>query len=266
VSVLPDFHHQRPRTVEEALNLISYEVPAYAGGTELLLAMRAGLLRPEGLVDLKRIDALRMIELTSEALSLGGSVTHSEAISDHRTWEAAPVLVQVLERVGNPRVRASGTLGGNLCFAEPKSDVATLLIALEADVELLGPTGSRTLPVVEFVIGPYTTVRSDDELLTFIHIPRLLDRPAVYDKYQTMERPTVGVAASLTRAGRCRLVIGAVGGTPEMFEGDTPGALDPSDIADSVDVVPDLTGSERYKRHIVKLYADKALRRLEELL
>jgi aerobic carbon-monoxide dehydrogenase medium subunit len=266
VSVLPDFQHHRPSTVDDALDLISYESPAYAGGTELLLAMRAGLLRPVRLIDLKRVGELRTIGLTSDTLTLGGAVTHAEAIADSRTWEAAPVLAEVLGHVGNPRVRASGTLGGNLCFAEPKSDVATILIALEAEIELLSRAGSRPLPVAEFVIGPYTTDRADDELLRSIRVPRLMDRPAVYEKYQTMERPTVGVAASLTRAGRCRLVIGAVGGTPEMFEGDTPGALDPSEIAGSVEVVPDLTGSERYKRHIVKIYADKVLRRLEELL
>lgn len=266
MSVLPDFRHVRPHDLSEAVAAVSFDTPAYAGGTELLLAMRAGLLRPDGLVDLKHIESLRQITLDDSTLEVGGAVTHAEAVTDPRVREAAPVLADVLHKVGNPRVRAAGTLGGNLCFAEPKSDVATILIALEAEVELTGPGGSRRLPVAEFVIGPYTTDRSDDEILTTIRVDRRSGRPAVYEKYQTMERPTVGVAAAVTASGACCVVVGAVGGGPERFEAATPSAHAPADIAAAVEVVPDLTGSERYKRHIVSVYVKRALDALESLL
>jgi carbon-monoxide dehydrogenase medium subunit len=263
LSVLPDFDHYRPTTLQEALEIVSFRKQPYAGGTELLLAMRAGILHPHGLVDLKRIPDLRAIEVHGNWIEIGGAVTHQEAIDDPRVRTAAPALVDMLGGVGNPRVRSAGTLGGNLCFAEPKSDVGTLLNALEATVELRSKHGVRSVAVSDFTIGPYETVRRDDELMTTIRVPERLGRSAVYAKYQTMERPTLGVAAAITSEKTCRLVIGAVGGTPQAFEGAKLTDLSPGDISRSVEVIPDMTGSERYKRHIVAVYIEKVLRDLQ---
>lgn len=245
--------------MDEALEVIGFDSPPYSGGTELLLAMSAGLLRPRALVDLKRIPELRQISSADGYFSVGGATTHQDVIDDPTIQERLPGLCAVLESVGNPRVRAAGTLGGNLCFAEPKSDVATVLNALEALVELRSVAGVRVLPVSEFVLGPYFTAREDNELLTAIRIPERDGRPFAYSKYQTMERPTLGVAAAMTSEGRCRLVIGAVGGGPEVFEAENVGDLDIAAIADEIEVIPDLTGSEPYKRHIARVYVKKTL-------
>lgn len=262
--VLPDFAHHRPTALGEVLELVSmFDRPPYVGGTELLLAMKAGLMRPEALIDLKGVDELGVIRQADDGISIGAAVTHQEVVDHPLIQEHLPMLAEVIERVGNPRVRASGTLGGNLCFAEPKSDVATMLIALESDVRLASAGGSRVLPVSEFVIGPYTTARNEDELLVEILVPDRGSRPAVYVKYQTMERPTIGVAAAITGSGTCRLVVGAVGGAPEVFESDQPEGLDAEAIAAEIDVIPDLTGSERYKRHIAGVHIRRALAQLE---
>lgn len=262
MSVLPDFVHVRPTSLDEALEAIDLDSTPYSGGTELLLAMRAGLLRPQALVDLKRIAELRSIGRVDGYLHIGGATTHQEVIDEPLMQEILPGLHKVLQNVGNPRVRSTGTLGGNLCFAEPKSDVATLLSALEASVELRSTERSRTVAVTEFVLGPYFTARQDDELLTAIRIPERDGRPVVYSKFQTMERPTLGVAAAITSEGRCRLVIGAVGGKPKTFEEDSADDLDVAVIADEVEVFPDLTGSDRYKRHIARLYMAEVLEEL----
>ncbi|MDH3250375.1 MAG: FAD binding domain-containing protein, partial [Acidimicrobiia bacterium] len=119
--MLPPFEHLRPGSLEAALDTISETAAPYAGGTELLLAMKAGLLRPDTLVDVKRIDRLTRVETAGDQMSIGAAVTHREALSDPAVRRLLPVLAEVLGRVGNPRVRAVGTLGGNLCFAEPKS-------------------------------------------------------------------------------------------------------------------------------------------------
>lgn len=263
MSVLPDFIHQRPRSVDEALEAIGFDSPPYSGGTELLLAMRAGLLRPRALVDLKRIPELRKISSADGHFYIGGATTHQDVIDHPTIQESLPALCTVLESVGNPRVRAAGTLGGNLCFAEPKSDVATVLNALEAVVELRSFSGVRVIPVSEFILGPYFTAREDNELLTAILIPERDGRPFAYSKYQTMERPTLGVAAAMTSESRSRLVIGAIGGQPEVFEAEDVGDLDISAIADEIEVIPDLTGSEAYKRHIASVYVKKTLHDLE---
>ena len=264
MSVLPPFSHVRPTTMEDALEAISEDAVPYAGGTELLLAMKAGLLRPDALIDVKRIDRMHLIESDGNPVVIGGSVTHQEARSDAGIRSRLPVLADVLGKVGNPRVRAVGTLGGNLCFAEPKSDVATILIALGGRVTLVSRDGERDLDVEEFIIGPYTTTRGDHEILTEISVP--LDRSrAVYMKYQTMERPTVGVAASVGPDGDVRLVVGAVAGAPHLFTATGLGDIDPGEVAGTVEIIPDMTGSERYKRHITELYVERVVAALETI-
>ncbi len=264
MSVLPSFEHLRPADLHEALDAISFDDPVYAGGTELLLAMRSGLLRPSSLIDIKRIPELDRIGQEDDDVVIGGTVSHAAATADPVVLSAAPVLPKVLAHVGNPRVRAFGTLGGNLCFAEPKSDVATILISLSADVELASKNGRRRLPVEDFIIGPYTTARNEGEILVSILIPPTAD-PMVYEKFQTMERPTVGVAARLLEDGSLRVVVGAVGGAPEPFDFSSVHEVNSGHIADRVEVIPDLTGSERYKRHVTRVVLGRTLAQLEGL-
>jgi carbon-monoxide dehydrogenase medium subunit len=257
VTVLPSFSLHRPHTLEEALETISEEDLPYVGGTELLLAMRQGLLRPRSLVDLKRVAELDRVEVLSDAIAVGGAVTHRRLAADPGTAEVLPVVREVLNQVGNPRVQAAGTLAGNLCFAEPKSDVIPLLVALGADVTLTSSDGQRTVDVGSFVVGPYTTVRQPDELLTRISIPVVSDRTCVYLKYQIMERPTVGVAATRSN-GLTRVVVGAAGMDIVVVESDN-GVIDSAEVAQRLDPIPDLTGSVEYKRHVTSVFVDRAL-------
>lgn len=234
----------------------------YVGGTELLLAMRQGLLRPRSLVDLKRVRELDNVAVDSEAVAVGGAVTHRRLAADPDTAEVLPVVREVLNQVGNPRVQAAGTLAGNLCFAEPRSDVIPLLVALGADVTLASSRGQRTVDVSSFVVGPYTTVKQPDELLTRISIPVVRGRTCVYVKYQIMERPTVGVAVTRSN-GLTRVVVGAAGMNIVVVESDDQ-VIDSGEVADLLDPIPDMTGSADYKRHVTSVFVDRALTALEE--
>lgn len=263
MSVLPPFEHHRPLTLDAALPIVGSDDVPYAGGTELLLAMRAGLYRPSSLIDLKHIPELGAIERNESSLLIGGAVTHQQAIDSVTVRDAAPILPEVLRKVGNPRVRNSGTLGGNLCFAEPKSDVGTLLVALECSVRLRSRTDVRTVPVEEFFQGAYTTVRREDEILDLITIPIRPNVRVAYDKFATMERPTAAVALSVAPAGEVRIVVGAAGPAPHIAEADTLGAVDPRSVADEMEILPDSAGSERYKRHIVSLLITRLVKRFQ---
>lgn len=267
MTTLPVFAHERPETLQDALALISEDAVPYGGGTELLLAMRIGLLRPAVLVDLKRIAELREIRLEGDDLWIGAGASHVAVSEDPLVAQHAAVLVHVERAVGNPRVRHSGTLGGNLCFAEPKSDVTTTLLALDARVVLASARGRRTLGMAAFLRGPYWTDREDDELLVAVTIPREPQRVGVYLKFQTMERPTLGVAAVGWRGSdRRRLVFGAATEVPVRVDVDHPGALDPEAVAAELDCVADLTGSVAYKRHLAAVHARRALALVEEML
>lgn len=256
--MLPPFALARPRSLAAALAAVCDEDVPYAGGTELLLAMRAGLHRPRTLVDLKAVPELRGIRHAGDEVRIGATCTHDEVARDPLVREVAPMLHRVATGVGNARVRAQGTIGGNLCFAEPRSDLVPALAALDATVVLVGPAGVRSVPVAEFVHGAYWTVREPDELLLEVRVPARAVR-ACYLKLRITERPSVGVAVR-TGAGRgCRVVVGSVGEAPVVLDHDHVDDVDPAAVAAAVEPVPDLTGAVDYKRHLVAVLVGRAM-------
>lgn len=258
---LPAFAHARATTVDEALAELAGGAVPYHGGTELLAVLRLGLARPERLVDLKPVAELRGVRRDGDLLQIGAGTTHKELGADPLVRADAPLLGEVADLVGNVRVRASGTVGGNLCFAEPKSDVATALLALAATVTLRSPAGQRELPLDEFLLGAYETALEPGELLTAVSVRAGAAAAAAYCKLQTAERPTVGVAAAApgTASTRYRVVVGAVGELPVVIERDELAGFDARAIAAEVDVIPDLAGEEDYKRHVTAVYVGRAL-------
>ncbi|KWX66620.1 xanthine dehydrogenase family protein subunit M [Mycobacterium sp. NAZ190054] len=267
--MLPSFRLVRPRCLSEALDAINEDKVPYCGGTELLLAMRAGLTRPEALVDVKHVPELAGVsgrDLDGErVVVIGAAERHMDLARHPAIRSALPMLAEVEGAVGNARVRAQGSIGGNLCFAEPKSDVATALVAYGAEVSVAGPEGQRTVPVGDFVAGPYWADKEPEELLVDVRVPVPGGRTrAVYLKYQITERPTVGVAlVHDPDADVCRLVVGAVGEVQTLWTFGEPGEIEPEAIAEELDPTPDLTGSERYKKHVAAVYIRRALDALE---
>jgi carbon-monoxide dehydrogenase medium subunit len=262
--MLPPFRLVRPRTLDEALQALGEDDVPYCGGTELLLAMRAGLHRPAALVDLKQLPELGEIAVDGGHITVGATTSHMDVVANPLVRRHLPMLVAVERGVGNARVRSQGSVGGNLCFAEPKSDVGTALIALQATVTLVSPRERRETAVKDFIAGPYFAEKEPDELLIDVRIPLPgAGFQAAYVKYQTMERPTVGVAVTHDRdRGECRLVVGAVGEVPMSWSFGSPADILPEQIAAEVDPTADLTGSERYKRHVTEVYVRRAVEAL----
>lgn len=263
--MLPAFALRRPATLAEALELIDDDAVPYWGGTELLLAMKMGLLRPGALVDLKRLPELTGMTASDDGLVIRAGVTHAEIATSPLVAEHAPLLAVVAQKIGNARVRAQGTIGGNLCFAEPRSDVATVLTALDARVRLRSADGAREARIRDFVLGPFYADRTPQEILVDVVVP--LPAPiGVYRKYQTAERPTV-VVALVTRAdGTFRVVVGAVAEVPYVLDLATLADVHATEIAADIDPIPDLTGQEDYKRHVTKVYIERAVAALQEAL
>ena len=261
--MLPPFALRRPDTLEEALELLDDDAVPYWGGTELLLAMKMGLYRPDTLVDLKRIPELTGITVTDDALVIRAGATHAQIASSPLVAQHAPLLAGATRTVGNARVRAQGTIGGNLCFAEPRSDVATVLTALEASVRLRSSAGARELRIPEFVLGAFHADRSPQEILVEVVVP--LPAPVgVYLKYQTVERPTVVVAMVQRHGGGYRVVVGAVAEVPYLVDVASLDDVDARGIAADIDPIADLTGQEDYKRHVTEVYLDRAVVALRE--
>src|SRR5438093_3839755 len=219
--MLRRFDVHRATSVADAVSLrqrFGKDAAIYAGGTELLLAMKMGVARWPHLIDVKPIVSLAEISATKDTLRIGATATHWDIERNPLVAKALPALVQLEANVANVRVRAAGTLAGNLAFGEPHADPPSLLIALGARVVLEGASGSRLLPVADFITGMYETAPATDEIIVAIEIPLpARDVRVAYVKFQILERPSVGVAAVATvRDGRFvgapTVVVGAVDG------------------------------------------------------
>ena len=284
--MLRPFALHRPASVEEACGLLSRlgeDAVPYAGGTELLLLMKEGLLRPRHLVDVKRIPGLDAIVDGGADVTIGAVVTHRAVERSAAVRARCPVLAAVARHVANIRVRNVGTVGGNLAFADPHSDLATLFLALDARVQLASPRGRRELSLDDFVRGPWETARAADELLTSVTLTPWPERTAAaYVKFGVHERPTLGVAVALrlepaangaASVAEARLAIGCVDPRPARvpaaearLRGCPVADLEDSvaevgaRAAASVDPADDLYGSADYKREMVAVFTRRVLR------
>jgi carbon-monoxide dehydrogenase medium subunit len=266
---LQSFQLHHPETVEEVIALrsdLGDEAAVYAGGTELLLAMKLGVISYSHLIDVKKIPDLDEVTLSDGVLKVGATVTHRALETNPQVSSALPALAQLERRVANVRVRAMGTLAGNLAFAEPHADPPALLLALGARVVLAGQEGSRRVAIDDFVVGAYETVLAPDELIVGIEIP--VPAPSwrvAYRKFQVLERPSIGVAAmgdirDGVFATPPTIVVGAVDEMPhrvpaEVLSGvscEDRSALEEVSAAtrSAVEPVDDLSGSADYKRHL----------------
>ena len=277
--MLGPFEIHQPGRIAEAAELrarLGDDAAIYAGGSELLLVMKEGLGRWRHLIDVKTISALSELERRGDTLVIGAGVTH-------RRLERSPLLAgtwsllgEMEAQVANVRVRTVGTLGGNLCFAEPHSDPPTALLVLGARVVLHGPRGERTLPLETFLVGSYETALGGDEVLARVEV----DAPpagavSAYRKFGIHERPTVGVAALLVADGavvrEARMAVGCLAPTavrlPALERRLTGVELRAlargfdcrgNAFAD-LDVVTDLHGSAEYKREVAAVLASRAL-------
>jgi len=272
------FTIHQPKTIAEASQMLAEygeKGRLYAGGTELLLAMKHDLLRYEHLVDVKTIPDLDKIELRNSALMIGSAATHRAIERSNLVQQNLPVLADMETKVANVRVRASGTLGGNLCFAEPHSDPATLLTALGAKAHVQGKSGSRTVGINQLITGAYESSLASDELLAAVEIPLLTkSQRAAYLKFQLKERPTLGLALVLDIDGdtikKATAVVGSVSAVPTQSDKANQllaGAraqvekqlADAGDaLAVAADPVDDLEGGADYKRHLIGVFLRRA--------
>ena len=259
MTVLPELGLVRSDELDEVLAAVDYDHAPYAGGTELVPAMGLGLRRPAAIVDLKRVEALKQIDVDAAAgaVTIGAAVTHRR-LSDHPgVREHLPTLARAASQVGNARVRSTGTVGGNLCFAEPRSDLGCVLVALGATAEVRSAGGARTTSVDELIVGAFETSLEPDEILTSVTVP--FEPPGMsYWKLQSYERPTLGVALVVTE-DRWEITVGAATECPTrivLAAGDTVGL---AAFVEDLDLSDDMTGPPDYKRSVLRAHLERTL-------
>jgi aerobic carbon-monoxide dehydrogenase medium subunit len=246
-----------PQTLDEAIGLrasLGDDALVVAGGTFVgVLAQTGFLTLPGTVIALGRADGLAGIAREGETLAIGAMTTHAAIERSALVREGWGALADCFGTVANVRVRSVATLGGVLADADYASDPPSMLLALDARVELASPRGLRTLGIDELITGHYATAIAPDELLVRVRVPK--PRAAAYVKFRSRsseDRPCVAVAAARLAGGEQRVAVGAVSDRPLLL-GEVEGA----------DVISDLRGSAAYRRRMIGVHARRALELLD---
>ncbi len=259
----------RPGTLDETLDLLTDHPDAtvLAGGTDLMVEINYGGLRPTSVVALRRVDELK----TWDGTFIGAGVTH------HRlALGPIPALAQAARTVGSPQIRYTGTLGGNLGTASPAGDTLPFLAAVDATIEVRSAGGTRILPWDEFLIGPKRNALAPGEIVVGVHLPEHLPQRQAFAKIGARNAMVIAVAsACLVRDedGSTRIALGSVGPTPirarpaeEMISAEPH----PNDkavaefgrlVAQEVSPITDHRSTEAYRRHASGVLARRLLER-----
>jgi carbon-monoxide dehydrogenase medium subunit len=279
--MLRRFRLEEPESVQEAAELLGRygdSAKVYAGGTELLLAMKEGLVHYERLINVKKLRGLNEVKLDNGTISVGALCTHHELETASLLKEHLPALVELEHNVANVRVRQTGTLGGNLCFAEPHADPGILLLALGATLVAEKTSSRREIAAEDFFIDAFETSLREDEVLTEIRIPMPAPKPGIaYLKFGYLERPSVGVAVALTLNGGvadAKIAVGCAGPAPKRvpeaenllkgksLEEASRNLADAGQAAGrAAQAISDLHGAQDYKEHIVGVLLKRAFQR-----
>ncbi|TAM92639.1 xanthine dehydrogenase family protein subunit M [bacterium] len=216
------FDYVTADSVEQAIALLQQhgeEAKLLAGGHSLLPMMKLRLARPNVLIDLRNVAGLQGIKKTARGLEIGALTTHAALAGSADVAAYAPLLAEAAAAVGDVQVRHCGTLGGSAAHADAASDEPAALLALEAQLEIVGASGTRTVAAREFFVDMFTTALGPSDVLAAVILPRAFPASA-YAKlpHPASHYPVVGAACALTVSGgaieSARIAITGVGSVP----------------------------------------------------
>lgn len=280
---LPPFDYRTPQHLDETIDLLrgggsdEHQV-ILAGGQSVLPQLARRLIRPSRLIDINGL----CLELGGSAWEHGslriGAMTRQRAVErDAQITRQFPVLGDALALVGRPAIRTRGTIGGSLAHADPAGEIPAVARALDAEMTVVGPGGSRIISAADFFVGPMATAISADELLTQVRLPVLPEGSGsvfleVSRRYG--DRCIVGVAAIVTldrqAVADVRLAIANVGDTPlrasraeAMLRGEdaSPDAISAAAGAAAADLAPpsDQQATSAYRQRVAAVLVRRAL-------
>ncbi len=277
------FDYVEPETLEEALEILAADpddTVIMAGGTSLVILMKQDLIRPGRVLGLRRIAELRAIGASDEGVVLGALATHGMLARSPAVRGHAAALASTFAAVATVRIREQATLGGNLAHADPAQDPPVTLLALDGVAVARSRFGERRIPLDTLFTDLFETSLEPGELLLRVELPRLpVGARATYQKFLPATRDdyaTVAVAAVIAtdETGACRHARIALGGAAtvplrarEAERSLTARRLDDAAIreaaalaAAATDPIDDLRGSAPYKRAMVGVWTERALR------
>lgn len=223
--MLGRFDYERPTNLAEAVRLLA-ETPSaaiLAGGTDLLVDLRAGRRAPRLLVDVKKVDGLRRLDVGPRGeLTIGAAVPLNEVLEHASVRRSFGGLAQAAASIATYQLRNRATVAGNLCNASPAADLAPILLVLGAAVGVVGPQGERAIPMSEFFAGVKRSALAPGEIATEIRVPA--GEPGLRSAFLKQQRlrghdlAVANVAGALApSAGTLRLAFGSCAPTPILL-------------------------------------------------
>src|SRR5246500_2748553 len=208
------FDYVRASSVNEALDLLAKhgdDAKILAGGHSLIPAMKLRLSQPKIVIDIGRIADLRSVSQQNGTIAIGALTTHYEIESSDLLKRACPLLPEVAGKIGDVQVRNKGTVGGSCVHADPAGDWPAAMLALDAEFEIAGPNGSRTVSAQDFFVDMLTSAIESGEILTAIHVP-VTAKTVAYVKFAQKASgfAVAGVAALIDKAKK-EVAVGGTG-------------------------------------------------------
>ena len=280
---LPDFDYHAAASVEEASNLLGSlgtEAKLIAGGTDVMRMMKEGTLALKSLISITGLKDLKSITHDQEkGVVIGALATHNEVMLSPVLQEKYMSVCETAHHMANNQIRNIGTIGGNIANAVPSADFLPILIALGAEITLQTSSGSRSMPLEDFFVGPRQSVIKQDEILTEIIIPEKGFSGSNYHKFglrRSGALAVVGVAVAVTMEDNLckdvRIALGAVAPTPvrvpeveELLRGREISAalLEEAGQVAAANCRPidDIRGSKEYRQDMVRVFTRRTLRK-----
>jgi carbon-monoxide dehydrogenase medium subunit len=274
------FEYYAPRSLGDAVKFLAEhkdDVKILSGGQSLLPLMKMRLSKPGFVVDIGRIAGLDTIVEDGNSFIVGGLVTHAQIESSDLLRAKCPLLPQTATTIADVQVRNRGTIGGSVAHADPAGDWPATVIALDAEIKIVGPNGERWVKCHEFFLGLLMSVLEPDEIVTAIKVPVTGKDKTAYLKAAPRSSgfAVVGVAVRLAMdtAGTCsRAAVGITGVTDKAYRPEraeqmlTGNKLDATTIeaaaaeaTRNVEVIEDINGSAEYRKHLTEVYVARAI-------
>ncbi len=270
------FAYAKARSVADAIELLaSNDARLLAGGQSLIATLNMRLSQPALLVDINGIAGLDRIALTNAHIEIGTLVRYAQAERSPEIARAAPLIALALPHIGHTAIRNRGTLGGSLAFADPAAELPACMIALGAEIEIVGPQGQRAVKADEFFKDLFETELTARDVLTAIRVPVASGATRVgFAEFARRhgDYAMVGLAACAqadgTRLNDLRLAYFGVGATPvrarkaeaALADGDVEAGV--STLADDLDPPDDLQASGAVKTHLAGVLLRRVARQL----
>lgn len=248
------FAYARPGSLAEVYDRLEDVEPSavrlIVGGTDLIVGLQSGKVRPELVVDLKHLaDLPPRIEVAGDRLSISAPTSLTDVIADERVRTWFPALVEAASTVGSVQIRNRASLTGNICNASPAYDTATALLVHDAEIVLGSRAGTRRVPVRDFVRGPRSTDLRPGEIATAVELPvpgeRLGTSFARLTRRRGVDLATLSLCCAVGER-RTRFAFGAVAPRPFVVDDDSGVLADPgSSAAEREDVLRSMTSQAR---------------------